>query len=351
MNEKMWRLIDSGPGTGAWNMAVDEAILEACIRGESPPTLRIYTWDPPAISLGHFQSLEKALFVEACQARGLEVCRRPTGGRAILHDKEITFSIVASLTDLGTQGVMDSYRYLAQGIIAGLRRLGVAAELVERGMRNVEENRGRLSKAAPTDSTVQEVLGAGFVKPAIDGEGNWRGSRMARSAAPTAMAAEGLATPPPTAAAGHGSTTLTTSGGPALQHLRDDSVTAKVSTPAACFAVKARCDLMVGGRKIVGSAQVHRSGAVLQQNSLPFVIEAEKWKEVFRGMEGVGAEAVGLWEAAGRRLEVEEAARALREGFAEALGVDFANGELTQAEQTRAMELLPGCRVLAHSNH
>jgi len=283
----MWRLIDSGPGPGSWNMAVDEAVLEGCVRGEVPPTLRFYSWRPPAISLGHFQQAEKALHLEACRQKGLEVCRRPTGGRAILHDKEITFSIVAPLAFLGTQGVMDSYRCLSQGIIAGLRRLGVKAELVERSDRRISGG----YKSAPTESAACAV-GAAFLR------------------------------------------------------LRSGQVLPPERTPtAACFAVKARCDLMVSGRKIVGSAQVHRQQVLLQQNSLPFVVEPEKWKEVFQGMEGVGEEAVGLWETAGCLLQLEEVAQALKEGFKEALGIEFFSGGLTGAEQAQARALQSRCLV------
>jgi lipoate-protein ligase A len=292
LNSQPWRLINSGPGSGAWNMAVDEAILEAVIRGEAPPTLRFYSWQPPAITLGHFQRPEKALNLKACRIKGLEVARRPTGGRAILHDKEITFSIITPLRMLGTNGVMDSYRLLSQGIIAGLHRLGIQSELVERS------GRSDCRAGPPRPAVVSFPAGAASFAEASEPKGT-----------------------------------------PALQHSCDDIGTTKAVSPAACFAVKARCDLVVGDRKIVGSAQVHRDGVVLQQNSLPFVIEADEWKEVFQGFNGVGGEAIGLREAAGRTIEFEEAAEALIQGFQEALGTALSLGELTEAEARRAGEL------------
>ncbi len=133
MRGEFWRLIDSGPRPGAENMALDRALFEPHARGESPPVLRIYTWRPSAVSLGRFQDLDSSVDCEACQRLGIDVVRRPTGGRAILHtEEEVTFSIVVSRERLGTTGVMDSYRRLAKGIITALRRLGLDARLVDR---------------------------------------------------------------------------------------------------------------------------------------------------------------------------------------------------------------------------
>ncbi|MCJ7750262.1 MAG: lipoate--protein ligase family protein, partial [Armatimonadetes bacterium] len=133
MTGERWRYTDSGPQPGALNMALDEALLEAHAAGEIPPTLRIYTWRPAAISLGRFQRIESSVDLDACQRLGIDVVRRPTGGRAILHtEEEVTFSLIVSEERLGTSGVMDSYRALASGIVAGLRSLDLDATLVER---------------------------------------------------------------------------------------------------------------------------------------------------------------------------------------------------------------------------
>ena len=116
MSRESWRFIDCGPRPGGENMALDEALLESHASSQSPPVLRVYTWRPPAISLGRFQSIESSVDLERCRALGVDVVRRPTGGRAILHtEEEVTFSIVVSRERLGTKGVMDSYRILAQG--------------------------------------------------------------------------------------------------------------------------------------------------------------------------------------------------------------------------------------------
>jgi lipoate-protein ligase A len=116
----------------------------------------------------------------------------------------------------------------------------------------------------------------------------------------------------------------------------------------ACFAVKARCDLVVGTTKLVGSAQVQRNGYVLQQNSLPLAIRLDGWREVFL-RETTTPAAVGLWEASGRELSYGEVARALRQGFEESFGVSLEGSELTEAEQTRAAALMRDSPpVLAH---
>ena len=102
--------------------------------------------------------------------------------------------------------------------------------------------------------------------------------------------------------------------------------------------MKARCDLVVGSSKLVGSAQVQRDGFILQQNSLPLRVDVGDWEKVFR--RGRGApEALGLWDAAGREVSYSEAAEALREGFAEVFGVEFEEEGLSDWELARAREL------------
>ena len=144
MRYERWRFIDSGALTGAENMAIDEAMLEAQGANESLPTLRVYTWRPVAVSLGKFQRVGSSVDLEACRQLGIHVVRRPTGGRAILHtDDEVTFSLVLSTTRLGVKGVMASYRALAGGIVAALRLLGADARLSERAP---PSNRPRVSQ-------------------------------------------------------------------------------------------------------------------------------------------------------------------------------------------------------------
>lgn len=122
-----WRLIIGSEADGATNMAVDQAIVEAVIEGSSPPTLRFYAWSPPCLSLGRSQPLSD-VDLGACRAAGVDVVRRPTGGRSILHTDELTYSVALLQTDARAEGgVLEGYRRLSEGLLAGLQRLGVAA--------------------------------------------------------------------------------------------------------------------------------------------------------------------------------------------------------------------------------
>jgi len=122
-----WRLMIDGLAGGATNMAVDEAIVTAVCEGASPPTLRFYAWSPPCLSLGRGQPLTD-VDQEACQAAGVELVRRPSGGRAILHTDELTYSAALAQADPRAAGdVVASYRRLSEGLLAGLRGLGVQA--------------------------------------------------------------------------------------------------------------------------------------------------------------------------------------------------------------------------------
>lgn len=120
-----WRLIIDGPTDAARNMAVDEAMLIEHGRGNTPPTLRFYFWRIPTISIGHFQDLEREIDVNACRERGVEMIRRPTGGRAVLHHLEVTYAVV---TGGAAQGILQSYQWISNGLARGLERLGMTVE-------------------------------------------------------------------------------------------------------------------------------------------------------------------------------------------------------------------------------
>ncbi len=110
-------------------MAVDEAILEEVAVGGNPPTLRLYAWEPPALSLGYAQRAAEA-DADALARLGWGLVRRPTGGRAILHTDELTYSVSAPENHpLVAGGVLESYRRLSRGMLAGLRLLGLDAQV------------------------------------------------------------------------------------------------------------------------------------------------------------------------------------------------------------------------------
>ncbi|HDD56297.1 MAG TPA: lipoate--protein ligase family protein [Chloroflexi bacterium] len=124
-----WRLILSGPQPGKMNMALDAAILEAVERGTSLPTLRLYNWSPPCLSLGYSQPFSD-IDPNRLRAYGWDVVRRPTGGRAILHADELTYSVIGPKTDPRLRGgLMDSYRRISRALFQALRYLGLPVEV------------------------------------------------------------------------------------------------------------------------------------------------------------------------------------------------------------------------------
>ena len=111
-------------------MAIDEAILAAQRAGQAPPTIRFYGWQPAAVSLGYFQRAAAEIDLERCRANGIDVVRRLTGGRAVLHERELTYSIVVSEDyPLLPPTITASYLLFSSGLAAGLRRLGVRAAM------------------------------------------------------------------------------------------------------------------------------------------------------------------------------------------------------------------------------
>jgi lipoate-protein ligase A len=132
-----WRYIDSGKNSGAYNMAVDEELLDRAQAGESTPVLRLYTWNPPAVSLGRFQKIEEAVDIDACRTRGIDIVRRITGGRAVLHRHELTYSVVSRIDNpLFPPYVYGTYKVIARGLLAGLQNLGISGEIVSRTSRH-----------------------------------------------------------------------------------------------------------------------------------------------------------------------------------------------------------------------
>jgi len=124
-----WRLIIDGDLPGARNMARDVAKLEAVSAGESPPTLRLYGWDPPCLTVGRHQGHEAA-DLDFCRTEGIDVVRRPTGGRALLHHLELTYAVIAPLgVEPLPRGLQDTYRKICSALVGAIRSLGVDAEL------------------------------------------------------------------------------------------------------------------------------------------------------------------------------------------------------------------------------
>ncbi|MDD2850812.1 MAG: biotin/lipoate A/B protein ligase family protein [Desulfuromonadaceae bacterium] len=119
-----WRLLDTGTLPAALNMGIDMALLELHARGVSPPTLRFYQWNPPAISLGYFQR-RHSIDLAACSEMGLDVVTRPTGGHAVLHENDLTYSVIAGAAEGIPVKLADAYKLLGDGLVKGFRLIGL----------------------------------------------------------------------------------------------------------------------------------------------------------------------------------------------------------------------------------
>ena len=126
-----WRVVDTGANCGAYNMGVDQVLAAAAAQG---PVLRFYDWNPPAVSCGWNQQPEREANVEACRALGIDVVRRPTGGRAVLHWEELTYSVACTAEVLVSGGGIEAtHRKIGACLAEGLRLFGAPVELERAG--------------------------------------------------------------------------------------------------------------------------------------------------------------------------------------------------------------------------
>jgi lipoate-protein ligase A len=129
MTKETWAFLDTGNHSAAYNMAVDEALLDWHSKGEIPPVVRFYGWEPAALSIGYFQKAEKEVNFDALRGHGLGFVRRPTGGRGVLHEHELTYSVIISEEHPEMPaGVTEAYRVISEGVLQGFRALGLDAE-------------------------------------------------------------------------------------------------------------------------------------------------------------------------------------------------------------------------------
>ena len=128
MNE-VWRFFDSGPGSATFNMALDEAIAALIRKDDVPPTLRLYGWKTPSVSIGCFQKISD-VDIGYCTEKKIPFVRRPTGGRAIFHNHEITYSFsVKTKSGLFSKGLFDSYEKISTALGLALSKMGFLPEL------------------------------------------------------------------------------------------------------------------------------------------------------------------------------------------------------------------------------
>ena len=125
MSEK-WRFLLTPDRTAFENMAIDWAVLKASSEGLVPPTVRFYTWKPSAISIGYFQSLEEEVDIDMCKKLGVNYVRRITGGGAVYHEHELTYSIVIPESHpMIPCNILESYGRICGALIKGLKHLGI----------------------------------------------------------------------------------------------------------------------------------------------------------------------------------------------------------------------------------
>lgn len=159
----MIRCVVHGASSGARNMAVDEALMDAAREGAV--TVRFYRWSPPCLSLGRNQDARGRYDRDAARERGIEVVRRPTGGRAIYHHRELTYAVTAPADRWG--GLREAYRRVNRALLRGLARLGAEVREAERAARAP----GPSSRACFRDPLPGEIVAAGRK---LVGSAQWR---------------------------------------------------------------------------------------------------------------------------------------------------------------------------------
>jgi lipoate-protein ligase A len=128
MNRPWELILDHLPLKGSWNMAVDEFLLNR-LAGQHASYLRFYQWERPTASLGCSQDAARAVDADFCRRRGVDIVRRVTGGKLVLHDREVTYALVSSDDSLFSRTVTESYRRISQALLLGLKKMGFDPEL------------------------------------------------------------------------------------------------------------------------------------------------------------------------------------------------------------------------------
>ncbi|MFQ5672849.1 MAG: biotin/lipoate A/B protein ligase family protein [Nitrospinales bacterium] len=131
-----WRIIEEGRDDGVLNMVTDRAVLQACNQGKAPPTLRLYGWKQPTLSIGYSQNAALQVDVARCRDLNIPIVRRPTGGRAVLHDAELTYCVVAPIRHPRFSGSLRQTFYkISHALMRGLDQLGIRETAINRQSR------------------------------------------------------------------------------------------------------------------------------------------------------------------------------------------------------------------------
>jgi len=127
-----WLYIDTGHQSASFNMAFDETLLNWVCQERLKPILRFYGWRPAALSLGYFQKIKDRINVDTTKNHGFDIVRRPTGGLAVLHDNELTYSVIISESHpTMPSSVTQAYKILSQGLLKGYQTLNISAKLAQ----------------------------------------------------------------------------------------------------------------------------------------------------------------------------------------------------------------------------
>ena len=231
-------------------MAVDEAISMAFRQGKAPPTLRIYQWAQPAVTLGYFQSIPTDPEPDVPRSPPMQIIRRITGGGAVYHGQDLTYSVVASQNSpvFSNQTLAETFRTLSRALVCALDRLGLNTEIHESSHQTVRS--------------------------------------------------------------------------------------------AQCFTAPSRFEILLDGRKVIGSAQRRWVDGFLQQGSLLMKFDPRPLERLFRSTrESTTGKGVGINDFSERLFSPGDLESAVISGFEEILDVTFSPGRLSQEEQQLAIEL------------
>jgi lipoyl(octanoyl) transferase len=157
MNAMDWRILVENELSGSWNMAVDQAILRSIEAGQSGPVVRLYGWKKPTLSLGYSQKWERELNKEQIDKDSLSVVRRFTGGRGVLHSNELTYSVIAPISEDWRSSLSSTYDFIAQCLYDALQKQGFGVQ-IERGDHTEGFSKMGASKPCFASTSRSEIL-------------------------------------------------------------------------------------------------------------------------------------------------------------------------------------------------
>jgi lipoate-protein ligase A len=287
--DRSFRLIPFQELDAASNMAIDEALLQSHLQGLSPPTLRFYRFAPPAVSIGYGQKLKEEE-ERSIRNAGFDLVRRPTGGRAVLHLDDLTYSFV------GSEMVSDA----------------VAREAVAVSGESVP----------PSAQSVCDGISSGAAVRAA-----YPGFLSASVATSYKQICQGL-----------------------IEGMKTFGITLELGSSGAgyranydCFTVTTGADLHWQGKKMIGSAQMRRKQAVLQHGSILLNQDQSKMSALF-GASTTADRHANLYDLLNRQIPLPDLQSAIGEGFASVFQCEIIPSQLSAYEQNLVADLLPKYR-------